>query len=52
MNKNKKFYSQPEAELLVVRFEQNIMSQGAVQANGTRQGSMLNSGDYDFDEWD
>ena len=27
MNKNKQIYSQPEAELLVVRFEQNIMSQ-------------------------
>ena len=28
MNKNKKFYSQPEAELLVIRFEQSVMSGG------------------------
>ena len=26
MNKNKKFYSQPEAELLVIRFEQNLLT--------------------------
>ena len=32
MNKNKKFYSQPEAELLVIRFEQSIMSAQAKQA--------------------
>ena len=52
MTQNKKVYSQPLADLLVVRFEQNIMSGGAVQANGTRQGNMLDSSSYGFDDWD
>ena len=52
MNKEKQAYEAPSSELLVVRFERNVMSGGAVQANGTRQGNVLNSGSYDFDDWD
>ena len=48
MNK-KQLYTAPEAELLVVRFEENIMSPGAPQANGTKQGNMLGNA---FDDWD
>lgn len=32
MTQNKKLYSQPKAELLVVRFEQNIMSKVGVNS--------------------
>ena len=47
MNKNKKFYSQPEAELLVVRFEQNIMSFGVqgIEKSNDRSGA---DEDYEF----
>ena len=51
MNK-KQLYTAPEAELLVVRFEENIMSPGAKQANGTQQGNVLNPGSFGFDGWD
>ena len=51
MNKNKKFYSQPEAELLVVRFEQNIMSPG-INAAGLQDGNIVDADDYGFSDWD
>ena len=44
MNKNKKFYSQPVAELLVVRFEQAFLT-GSVNV-----GSSVTSFDLDDEE--
>lgn len=37
----------------VVRFEGWLcQSPGAIQANGTRQGNVLDADDYDFDDWE
>lgn len=41
MNKQKLLYEAPAAELLVVRFEVNIMSPGD-QENGTEKGTIVN----------
>ena len=48
MNK-KQLYEAPEAELLVVRFEENIMSYGD---NGTQNGKVVTPGDGWTDGWD
>ena len=52
MNKKKSLYEAPTTDVLVVRFEENIMSPGPLQANGTRQGNVLDSGSNGFDDWD
>ena len=48
----KQLYTAPEADLLVVRFEDNIMSPGDRQINGTQQGNVLNPILFGFDDWD
>ena len=48
MNKNKKFYSQPEAELLVIRFEQGLCTSPAYGSKGAA-GAELDYNDYDVD---
>lgn len=45
MTQNKKLYSQPKAELLVVRFEQNIMSGGQFSSTLGAAGSVLDVDD-------
>ena len=53
MNKEKLTYVSPETETLVVRFEGMVCtSPGPLQANGTRQGNVLDSGSNGFDDWD
>ena len=47
MTQNKKLYSQPKAELLVVRFEQNIMSGKLNSSTGTEY--LDRCGDEDVD---
>ena len=51
MNKERMAYIAPTSELLVVRFEQNIMSPG-IDANGIQRGNVINNGDYGFTDWD
>ena len=46
MNKNKKFYSQPEAELLVIRFEQNFL-EGSLNYGSAGRNIDYASGDID-----
>ena len=46
----KQFYTSPEVDVLVVRFEANIMSPG-VGANGLQGGHIVNGGGA-FDDWD
>ena len=48
MNKNKQIYSQPVAELLVVRFEQNIMSGGQVGTAGYAGSELDEDASFDF----
>ena len=48
MNKNKKFYSQPEAELLVIRFEQNIMSVSYGVSGAAGGDAGLDDDDYNY----
>lgn len=48
MNKQKLNYLAPEAETLVIRFEENIMSPGN-DVNGTQRSNVVNAG---WDEWD
>ena len=38
MNKNKSLYEAPNTDLLVVRFEQNIMSPNQVRSNSSSSG--------------
>ena len=53
MNKSKRFYSSPTAELLVVRFEENIMSLTGVAQGGIRNMSQTNGDIVDnTDGWD
>ena len=49
MNK-KQLYTAPEADLLVVRFEENIMSP-AIDPNGLQQGTIIVASGI-FDDWD
>ena len=49
MNK-KQLYTAPEADLLVIRFEENIMSP-SFSPNGLQQGNILVVSGV-FDDWD
>lgn len=51
MNKIKLTYVQPGCELLVVRFEENIMS-NQIDSNGTQRSTPRNGSGLDFDGWD
>ena len=50
MNKLKSLYEAPTTDVLVVRFEENIMSPG-VGANGLQGGNVVTGGGA-FDDWD
>ncbi|MBR1574579.1 MAG: hypothetical protein IJ652_07010 [Bacteroidales bacterium] len=51
MNKIKLTYEQPGCELLVVRFEENIMSP-QIDPNGTQRSTSKNGSTFGFDGWD
>ena len=44
-------YQKPTCEILVVRFEENIMS-NTIDSNGTQRSTSKKGGDYGFDGWD
>jgi len=50
MDKQKLNYLAPEAETLVIRFEENIMSP-QMQSNGVQSANAKNASNYDFDSW-
>ena len=51
MKKIKPNYEQPSCELLVVRFEENIMS-NIIDSNGTQRSTIKNGSSNGFDDWD
>lgn len=48
MNKTKQGYVAPLSDLLVVRFEENIMSPNGTWGNSIKEGSKWESGDEDY----
>ena len=51
MNNIKSLYEAPQVELLVVRFEENIMS-NIIDSNGTQRSTIKNGSSNGFDDWD